>query len=60
MNFEIVHGGLAFIEETAWLLARFGNIYINMEIQPIIAERRPNTFADILLGVCRVGGSEKC
>jgi predicted TIM-barrel fold metal-dependent hydrolase len=58
MNFEIVHGGLAFIEETAWLLARFGNIYINMEIQPIIAERRPNTFADILLGVCRVGGAE--
>ncbi len=58
LSFEIVHGGLAFLEETAWLLARFANIYVNMEIQNIIVERRPRTFAQILLGLCRVGGSE--
>ena len=58
LNFEIVHGGLAFMEETAWLLARFGNIYVNMEIQNIIVERRPRAFAEILLGLCRVGGSD--
>ena len=58
LNFEIVHGGLAFMEETAWLLARFQNIYVNMEIQNIIVERRPRAFAEILLGLCRVGGSE--
>ena len=58
LNFEIVHGGLAFMEETAWLLARFGNIYINMEIQNIIVERRPRAFAEILLGLCRIGGSD--
>jgi len=58
LNFEIVHGGLAFLEETAWLLARFSNIYINMEIQNIIVERRPRTFAQILLGLCRIGGNE--
>ena len=58
LNFEIVHGGLAFLEETAWLLARFQNIYINMEIQNIIVERRPRTFAEILLGICRVGGND--
>ena len=57
LSFEIVHGGLAFLEETAWLLARFGNIYINMEIQNIIVERRPRTFAQILLGLCKVGGT---
>lgn len=57
LNFEIVHGGLAFVEETAWLLARFGNIAINMEIQNVIIERRPRAFAEILLGLCRVGGS---
>ena len=57
LSFEIVHGGLAFLEETAWLLARFGNIYVNMEIQNIIVERRPRTFADILLGLCRIGGN---
>lgn len=58
LNFEIVHGGLAFLEETAWLLGRFGNIFINMEIQNIIVERRPRMFAEILLGLCKVGGSD--
>lgn len=58
LSFEIVHGGLAFLEETAWLLARFGNISVNMEIQNIIVERRPNTFADILIGLCRIGGND--
>ena len=58
LTFEIVHGGLAFLEETAWLLARFQNIYINMEIQNIIVERRPRTFAEILLGLCRIGGND--
>jgi uncharacterized protein len=55
LTFEIVHGGLAFLEETAWLLGRFGNI--NMEIQNIIVERRPRVFAQILLGLCKVGGT---
>lgn len=58
LNFEIVHGGLAYMEETAWLLARFPNIFVNMEIQNIIVERRPRAFAEILLGLCRVGGSD--
>lgn len=58
LNFEIVHGGLAFMEETAWLLARFGNIAINMEIQNILVERRPRAFAEVLLGLCRVGGPD--
>ena len=58
ITFEIVHGGLAFMEETAWLLARFGNIAINMEIQNVIIERRPRAFAEIMLGLCRIGGSD--
>lgn len=58
LNFEIVHGGLAFMEETAWLLARFGNIAINMEIQNVIIERRPRAFAEIMLGLCRIGGAD--
>lgn len=58
INFEIVHGGLAFLEETAWLLARFGNIAVNMEIQNILIERRPRAFAEVVLGLCRVGGSD--
>jgi predicted TIM-barrel fold metal-dependent hydrolase len=56
ISFEIVHGGMAFLDETAWLLSRFDNIYVNMEIQNIILERRPRAFAEILLGLARIGG----
>ena len=56
LKFEIVHGGLAFLEETSWLLARFGNIAVNMEIQNLLVERRPRAFAEVLLGLCNVGG----
>lgn len=56
INFEIVHGGMAFLDETAWLLSRFDNVYVNMEIQNIILERRPRAFAAILLGLARIGG----
>ena len=57
MNFEIVHGGIAFVEETAWLLARFPNIYVNMENLNMVVARRPRVFAQILLGLMREGGN---
>lgn len=56
LTFEIVHGGIAFTEETAWLLARYPNITVNMENLNIIIARRPRTFASILLGLMHVGG----
>lgn len=57
LTFEIVHGGMAFLDETAWLLSRYDNIYVNMEIQNIILERRPQVFAKILLGLAHIGGN---
>jgi predicted TIM-barrel fold metal-dependent hydrolase len=56
LNFEIVHGGSAFCEETAWLLGRYPNIYVNMESLNIILANQPRTFAHILLGLMHVGG----
>lgn len=56
LSFEIVHGGIAFSEETGWLLARFANIYINLEVSNIILERRPRTFSKMLLDLLKVGG----
>ena len=41
INFSIVHGGMAFTEETAWLVARFPNIWINMESLNITLMLRP-------------------
>ncbi|AWK76260.1 hypothetical protein CBI38_32850 (plasmid) [Rhodococcus oxybenzonivorans] len=57
LAFEIVHGGLAFTEETAWLLGRFPNVYVNMEILNFVLERRPRMFSKILLGLMKVGGT---
>ena len=56
LSFEIVHGGIAFAEETAWLMARFPNIYVNLEVLNLILERRPRTFAKVLLDLVKVGG----
>jgi len=58
LDFEIVHGGLAFLEETAWLLGQFPNVYINMENTNIVAARRPRRFAKILLGLMHVAGNK--
>lgn len=57
LNFEIVHGGSAFVEETAWLLGRFPNIYVNLETLTIILASRPRMFAQAVLGLCHVGGA---
>jgi hypothetical protein len=58
MDFEIVHGGIAFLEETAWLLSKFPNIFVNMENMNIILARKPRAFARILTGLMNVIGDE--
>jgi predicted TIM-barrel fold metal-dependent hydrolase len=58
INFSIVHGGISFTEETAWLLSRFSNIWINLETLNMILAARPRTFAEILAGLISVGGEE--
>ncbi len=57
LTFEIVHGGVAFIEETALLLARFPNVTVNMENLNMIVARRPRVFAEIMLGLMHDGGN---
>lgn len=41
LNFEVVHGGMAFLEETAWQLGRFPNVYVNLEVTSAYAATRP-------------------
>jgi uncharacterized protein len=56
LNFEIVHGGSAFTEETAWLLGRFSNVWVNMEFLGMVLCYRPRLFERIMLGLMHVGG----
>jgi len=48
LTFEIVHGGLAFLEETAWQVARFPNVVVNLEGTSIFLGRSPRRFAEVL------------
>ena len=56
LNFEIVHGGVAFVEETAWLIGRFPNVWVNLEGLSFILAANERTFASLMLGLCSVGG----
>jgi hypothetical protein len=56
LKFSIVHGGAAFIEETAWMLARFDNVFINMEALGIILCSSEHKFAEILAAFVGTAG----
>ena len=59
LNFEIVHGGFAFLDETAFQVARFDNIYINLEATGHLLCRQPEAFARILGSLIFQGGADK-
>lgn len=63
LTFEVVHGGMAFLEETAWLVGRFPNVLVNFEGIHFLAAMRPKVFQHILRTICGIGGPavlERC
>ena len=60
MNFQLVHGGSAFLEETAYIMQIYPNVYINMEA-PTTAYLNvsPDRFAEIVGTLLRYGGEDK-
>lgn len=59
LNVEIVHSGLAFVEETAHAIARFPNVYANLEITSLLMHHGPGLFNEILATFLFWGGPEK-
>jgi predicted TIM-barrel fold metal-dependent hydrolase len=59
LNFEVVHGGVSFLEESAWQLNRFPNVYVNLESTSILAFRRRRAWEHILAAFLRVPGAAK-
>jgi uncharacterized protein len=55
IDFGIVHGGLAFTEETAWQMARFPNLYINMETLGVQLAANERAFAETLAKIISIG-----
>jgi predicted TIM-barrel fold metal-dependent hydrolase len=58
LNFEIVHGGMAFSEETGWQIARHSNVYLNLEITAMEAAIAPGSFAETMEDLLWAGGKD--
>jgi len=57
LNFGLVHGGMVFTEEVAWQLARYDNIYVNIEVLSYHAHTRPRYFEETFAGLFEAGGA---
>jgi len=59
LAFEIVHAGVAFTEETCQALARYPNVYANLEVTSALASRSPGVFEQVLAAFMAWGGPQK-
>lgn len=58
LNFELVHGGFAFLEETVFQLERFENVFVNLEVTATLMLKHPWKFATILGELITFGRAE--
>ena len=56
---EIVHGGLAFLEETAWQVARFPNVVVNLEGTCFSILKAPLLFAQVIGTFLNFGAADR-
>ena len=59
MNFEIVHSGMAFIEETAFIASTQPNCWFNLETSFAIMVDQPRRFAELLAALLRAGAGDR-
>ena len=57
--FEVVHSGLAFLDEAALQVARFDNVYVGLESTAALAVSHPRKFARILGEFLLAGAGRK-
>lgn len=59
INFEVLHPGFAFTDETTWLLLRYPNVYVNLEWTISLVFRAPRRFAEVLGTLLSTGAEER-
>jgi uncharacterized protein len=59
LSFEIIHAGMAFINETGMAVARFPNVYANLEGTMQFLTKSPKLFEEIMGNFLMWGGPEK-
>jgi predicted TIM-barrel fold metal-dependent hydrolase len=55
----VLHPGFAFVEETSWLLARYPNVYVNLEWTISLLFSAPRRFAEVLGNLMYWGGEDR-
>jgi predicted TIM-barrel fold metal-dependent hydrolase len=58
MNFEIIHSGMAFVEDTA-MLAFHPNVWFTMESTAVFVQKMPRRFAHFVGAILDNGGSDR-
>lgn len=59
VNFELVHAGWSFLEETVTLLAKHPNVYANLESTSGLLYAQPRRFAEILGEMLKWAGPDR-
>ena len=59
LKFEIIHAGMAFLEETAWAVARYPNVYANLEVTSSLLYKAPGWYEEIIGFLMFWGGPQK-
>jgi len=59
LAFEIIHAGMAFLEETAMAVARYPNVYANLEVTSALACVAPGAFENVIAQLMVTGGAGK-
>jgi predicted TIM-barrel fold metal-dependent hydrolase len=59
LAFEIIHAGYAFTEETCMAMARYPNVYGNLEITSAFSYRAPKMFEELMGQFMYWAGSQK-
>jgi len=59
LKFEIIHAGMAFLEETAWAVARYPNVYANLEVTSSLLYKAPGWYEEIIGFLTFWGGPQK-
>ena len=59
LQIEVVHSGFAFIEDTAYLLNRYPNVWANLETTSAYVVNGKQRFADALGGLIATSGADR-
>jgi len=59
LSFEIVHAGVAFVEETCQVLSRYPNVYANLEVTSALINTSPGVFETLMAQFVAWGGAHK-